>query len=150
MGPLNTDCLTGKTSIRFRKMKRQTKKDQLIVNLSTGQIVLSHPEKYRPIELWPEWGAMQTRLLIRLRNYWTNTRVYWRFYTVVPERFPDMSSHCENTKLQLPNNNGTVFTFADCDDQYIWQSILESMAIIPLARCVFMLDHKPTNTTAAL
>ncbi|MBI4332748.1 MAG: hypothetical protein HY673_15870 [Chloroflexi bacterium] len=44
----------------------------------------------------------------------------------------------------------TVFLFPDCQDKELWAAFLGSAGLVPLARCLFIVDRDPADWRAAM
>ncbi len=109
-----------------------------------GEAWLHIPNRLAHPEQWATWGKIQARILSRFQEHWPHTHTYIRFHTYLPEHFKDILKPGQ-FETAVTTGKDYVFLFPDCQDEYVWETILGSAGLIPYARTIFILDQKPPN-----
>jgi hypothetical protein len=130
----------------FSKIREKRHRDEKLLKVTLKEYYwIHHPRCYRNLESWVKWGELQTKILAKLHSCFTDTHVYIRFSTYLPEHYSDIIQS-ENVEKNITKiGKETIILFADCQNQKIWRELLSSSGLEPLAHCFFLLKEKPDN-----
>ena len=134
-----------KRLISFKHEGMKQKNNEWEISITKRFMVLSHPTRYRPIELWDRWGKMQANILSMFNQQWDNAHTYFWVQTYVPNSLTDVLIEGKYENVTSTNKDEQIFLFPDCRDQNSWETILSIMALGGLSRCIFILNNKPKN-----
>jgi hypothetical protein len=126
-----------------RSEEKQKRAQEWHIYLQNG-FILMYPNRYRPIEQWDKWGKMQFRILMELKKHWPGVHSYIRLHIYTEQDYSNILNICENEIVYESKDTQTIL-FPDCDDQFIYETILSTVGLIPLSRCIYCLDDIPIN-----
>jgi hypothetical protein len=127
------------------KRKTQARREQEWRVSTNGGIWLHIPTPLTHPERWEIWGEIQAGILRRFQQCWQDTHIYIRFHTYLPEHFGDILRPGQFESVGTANKEDYIFLFPDCQDEYVWTTILGSAGLVPFARTIFVLDNNPSN-----
>lgn len=116
-----------------------------LVSFESSFIWLTHPDRYRPKELWDKWARMQARILDKIKNKLPGTHVYIRYNTRFPKQYSDIiQSYQVDTQVKT-RWGAKVLLFPDCQDQNIWERVLLGDSFLHGAKSFYLLNDQPAN-----
>lgn len=121
---------------------------QWIIYIGSPFFWLTHPQRYRPVELWEKWADMQMRVLHRIHQQWPEVHTYIRLHTYFHELYTGiLEPIAYETITRLPKfkKHEQIILIPDCQDHRIWKTVLTYAALNPLDRCIYMLERNPSN-----
>ena len=126
-------------------MRRENK---WIINISSPYIWLTHPQRYRPVEVWEKWADMQMRVLHRIHQQWPDIHTYIRLHTYYSKIYTDileLVAYETITPHHKSKKDEKIILIPDCQDPRIWKAVLTYAALNPLDRCIYMIERNPSN-----
>ena len=138
----------------FKDLKKKRRKEKIRrekqwnINTDSRAFWLTHPQRYRLVELWGKWADMQTRVLAQIQQHWPEVHTYIRLHTYWSDIYTDILepvAYETIIPIKKSKKNEQIILIPDCQDHRIWKTVLTNAALNPLDRCMFMLEHNPLN-----
>lgn len=136
---------TNKNNIMKYHQQSQSIGNKWLVSFEPSAIWLTHPNKYRPNELWDKWAKMQTRILIKILSKLANAHLYMRFSTRFPKHYSNISKSCNLEIISTIFKSSKILLLPNCQDPKIIERILLGDSFKPSAKTFYYFKNQPAN-----